>query len=339
MWIIRSLKLRGILEERFKTIFVLGATASGKSEWGLRWAEEFSGRILNCDSVQVYQGLDIGAAKPSLEELSRVPHDLISFVKKGQNLTAGEYREHFFSQLKSLEQSNLQKNPLFVVGGSGFYFQAIEKGMYPVRDVNPEIAKQIDLELSTTEGAQRLYQELQERDPLAAQKIHFNDVYRLGRALEIIRSEGRPLSEIQKDFSSQQGGSYPYPLLKIGVQWPREKLKERVERRVELMFDRGLLQEVLLVLQEGFGDWRALGSVGYRECVAYLRQGQFLDFKDLPEPQGPCLKELKLQIVQSTMALAKKQKTWFQRDGSIFWYDGESGFEQATERVREFLLF
>ena len=105
MWIIRFLKLRGILEERFKTIFVLGATASGKSEWGLRWAEEFSGRILNCDSVQVYQGLDIGAAKPSLEELSRVPHDLISFVEKGQNLTDGEYREHFLSKFPHLSSN------------------------------------------------------------------------------------------------------------------------------------------------------------------------------------------------------------------------------------------
>ncbi|HPI40722.1 MAG TPA: tRNA (adenosine(37)-N6)-dimethylallyltransferase MiaA [Pseudobdellovibrionaceae bacterium] len=322
--------------EPFKTIFVLGTTASGKSEWSYRWAKRHSGLIFNCDSIQVYKGLDIGAAKPSDQEMASLPHFLFSFVDKGKNLTTGEFRSAFFQALENIKINSAP--PLFVVGGSGFYFQALEKGMYPIRKVNPEVAKQIDLELSIPEGLQKLYQELQTKDPVAVQRIHANDAYRIGRALEIIRTEGRSLTEVQNEFSVEKN-MYPYPLLKIGVQWPRETLKVRIQTRVENMFKAGLLQEVYILLEQGFGDWRALGSVGYRECVEFLKKESLgvRSIHELPSYEDPQLNELKVQIVQSTMALAKKQRTWFQRDPEIHWFDGETEYTKAQELVDQFL--
>lgn len=314
----------------------MGTTASGKSEMSLAWAELFSGSILNCDSVQVYKGLDIGAAKPTPDEMLRVPHSLFSFVEKGRSLTTGEYRRAYFQKLTELKP----EAPIFVVGGSGFYFQALEKGMYPLRKGNPEVAQQIDLEMSTSHGREALLIEFQTKDPVAAARIHVNDVYRLGRAMEIIRTEGRSLTEIQSEFQ-QQGQIYPYPFLKIGITWSKEKLKERVVRRVDLMFESGLLREVYGLLKEGLENWRPLKSVGYKECVDFLKSPDgiaFYESGDLPKPQSPCLMPLKSLIQQNTMALAKKQKTWFQRDPDIHWVDGETGFPQATELVKGFVV-
>ncbi len=300
-------------------VFVVGATASGKSQWGLDLARSFSGAIVNCDSVQLYKSLDIGTAKPTHEEMSMVPHYLYDYVPEGATMTAGNYCRDFFLCMEKLPV----EKPAFVIGGTGFYFQAIEKGMYPVRQTSMAIQNEIAEVMKTTGGVETLYAEFQRVDPEAARKIHVQDHYRLGRAMELIRAEGKTLTQIQKEFSEKQT-PFPYPLLKLGLRWDREVLRERVGLRTQKILDAGLVAEVEGLLARGFGEWPALKSVGYKEVLEFLREGKSQRW-------------LYDNIVQNTMGLVKRQRTWFQRDKEIRWFSGATGFHQALEEVEKFL--
>lgn len=302
-----------------RIIFVQGTTASGKSDWALRLAQKHKGVIVNCDSIQVYKKLDIGSAKPSVEERSLLPHYLFDYVNPPEEMTAGVYSRNFEDVLKQIPEAT----PVFVVGGTGFYFMAIEKGMYPVRTVSEELRKQVEREVQEEGGAQRLWNELHEKDPEYASKIHVADHYRIGRAIELIRSEGKSVTEVQEEFRHQKS-AFPYPLLKVAPRWDREKLAERIQWRTEKMLAAGLIEEVKVVLDEGWAQWSPLQSVGYREVLDYLT--------------GKISKtELAPLIAQGTRQLAKKQRTWFQRDAEILWFDGENGWTDLESRVEEFL--
>jgi tRNA dimethylallyltransferase len=307
------------METTKPVVFVVGTTASGKSQWALDMARSLSGSVVNCDSVQLYKSLDIGAAKPSFEEMALVPHHLYGYVLEGVAMTAGNYKRDFFQCMDKLPVGK----PAFVVGGTGFYFQAIEKGMYPVRKTPVEIQRQIAEILMTAEGTKELYAEFQRLDPEAAKKIHVQDHYRLGRAMELIRAEGKTLTQIQKEFSEKQV-PFPYPLLKIGLRWDREVLRERVIARTQKMLDAGLVAEVEALLARGLGDWPALQSVGYKEVLQFLAERKSSEW-------------LFESIVQNTMGLAKRQRTWFQRDSEIHWIDGSIGFNSAFAKVQKFL--
>jgi tRNA dimethylallyltransferase len=286
-----------------KVVFVVGPTASGKSALAFSWAQEFGGAIINCDSIQVFKSLDIGSAKPSVAERQLVPHFLFDYVDEGKEITAGEYSRDFF---KTLEQIKDRFPIVFVVGGTGFYFQAIEKGMYPIGAADPEIIKQVEGELQTAGGPEDLHRELSERDPKAAAKISLNDHYRIARAVEMMRTHGRPVSEIKEEFESKRE-PFPYPLLKIGVKASKEELLPRIELRTQKMLQQGLLKEVESLSQRGLQTWAPLQSIGYHEAIQFLKS-------EIPDERS--LKDL---IVQNTMRLAKKQRTWFQRDPEIFW--------------------
>lgn len=302
-----------------KVIFVVGSTASGKSDWALRLAEEFHGVIVNCDSVQVYKHLDIGAAKPTKEEQARVPHYLLDYVLPPQEMTAGQYERDFHECLKSLPDDK----PIFVVGGTGFYFMAIEKGMYPVLPVPAEIQKQVLDEMAEAGGPERLHAELLQADPVYGAKIALADHYRIGRAIELIRSHGKTLTQIQAEFE-QTREKFPYPLLKIGPDWEREVLRTRIRERTGKMLSTGLIEEVQGLLDKGLAEWAPLSSVGYKETLQFLR--------------GEISREaLMEEITKNTQQLAKRQKTWFQRDKEIHWLSGATGFPEARALVEKFL--
>ncbi len=302
-----------------KIIFIVGSTATGKSDWALRLAQEFKGVIVNCDSVQAYEKVEIGAAKASAAERALVPHYLIDYVKPPSESTAGEYSRDFQECLKTISDST----PVFVVGGTGFYFMAIEKGMYPVEKIAPELQKQILTEFAQPGGPAKLYQELLDKDPVYGAKIAPADHYRIGRALELIRTHSKSVTDIQVEFASKRT-EFPHSLLKIGVEWEREVLLERIRERVAMMLDQGLIAEVQSLLAEGLAEWAPLNSVGYRETKAYLNG-------DITQA------ELLEQIVINTRQLAKKQKTWFKRDQDIHWCKGDSGFPEARALVEKFL--
>lgn len=301
-------------------IFVVGATATGKSEWALQMAQKLGGVIVNCDSVQVYRKVEIGTAKPSLEERAKVPYYLVDYVSPPDEMTAGQYCRDFFEQMTEIPENK----PVFVVGGTGFYFQAIEKGMYPVAQIPPEIQQDIENTLQQAGGPEALHAELLRRDPQAGQKIHPADHYRIARAVELMRSHGKTLTEIRLEFS-QRKSDFPYPLLKIGLRWDREQLRSRILARTEKMIERGLVGEVKALLGENLIDWAPLSSVGYMETIEYI-EGHLTE------------KELVEQIAQNTHQLAKRQRTWFQRDPEIQWFDGGSEYDKALMTVEAFVL-
>lgn len=302
-----------------KVVFVVGPTASGKSDLALSWAQKYNGAIINCDSIQVFKSLTIGSAKPSPEDFQKAPHYLFDYIDEGKETTAGEYSRDFFLLLDRIKD---KYSVVFVVGGTGFYFQAIEKGMYPIGAANPETLKKIEDELKAG-GALKLHEELTEKDPETSAKISINDHYRLARAVEMMRTHGKSVSQIKAEFE-QSRNPFPYPLLKIGLKLSKEELLPRVQLRTEKMLQAGLIEEVQLLLQKGLGHWSPLQSVGYKETVEFL-QGSNKDQKALKD-----------QIVQNTMRLAKKQRTWFQRDVEIVWAQ-PGNFLAAEEALQKFL--
>jgi tRNA dimethylallyltransferase len=283
-----------------KCIFVVGPTASGKSAWALEQAEKHGGSVVNIDSIQFYKGLEVGSAAPTREDKHRVPHYLYSYVEAPYEMTAGKYITDFYKLLESEI-----KFPLFITGGTGFYIQALEKGMFDVEPVPEEFRQQIEDELEKN-GAEVLHQELISKDPQS--KVHVNDHYRLVRAIEIIRYTGKTPSELK---SVQGKNIFPYPYIKIGFDFEKEIYKKRVAFRTKHLISDGIIEETKNFLDEGFADWAPLHSVGYRETAEFLNEGR-------------CGEWLQESIEQSTMQLIKKQKTWFRRDSSILWSNHES---------------
>jgi tRNA dimethylallyltransferase len=303
-----------------KIVFVPGPTASGKSARALRWAQKFGGAVINCDSIQCYQALNIGSAKPSVAERLSLPHLLFDYIPEGESLTAGVYSRDFFRAVEACE------NPIaFVVGGTGFYFQAIEKGMFEIGAANAQVIREVEKDL-LEKGAGYLRAELLAKDPAAAEKISENDHYRLARAVEILRTHSKSVTEIRAEFETKQK-PFPYPLLKIGIQASRAELLPRVRLRTETMIKAGLLDEVQGLLNKGLKTWAPLASVGYKECSDYLSG----------KSAAQNLDELEDLIGTSTLQLAKKQRTWFQRDSDIFWLSTTAEEEAGDAEISQFL--
>ena len=279
-------------------IFLLGPTASGKTDWALRWADKTGGIIVNGDSVQVYRELNIGSAKPDFKEYPYIPHYLFGLVEAPQVWTAADYRKNALEIL----HKKLPEKQTFVVGGSGFYIQALERGMYPIRKIPEKIIEELKI-IYKKKGVSFLYNQLQEKDPERAHKIGSGDHYRILRSLAVIESEGCSISEIKKRFFPKK---LPWPYLKIGLDISREELVKRVENRTRLMLKKGLIEEVESLLHKGLENWKPLQSVGYKESLLFLK--------------GRLSKDtLYSHIVQNTLSLAKKQKKWFQKDKDICW--------------------
>lgn len=297
----------------------MGPTASGKSNWGFQKALESNAAIINCDSVQVYKYLDIGSAKPAQEEMKSVPHYLYDYIDYPQVMTAGMYVRDFFKVIESIENDHI-----FVIGGTGFYFQALEKGMYPVRSVDVEFKEIVQKEILNL-GFDEVYSWIQERDPEYAEKISKNDKYRIERAYELMRFENKSITEIQNEFLEKQK-PFPYEYRKVGFTHPKEEFFRRVSLRTEQMLKDGLIREVFELIKSGKSNWDPLMSVGYKEVLNYLNQfckrtegGLEFIADNMPLIPEQDLEPLKNEIIQNTMRLIKKQKTWFQRDKNIQW--------------------
>ena len=288
-----SLKMQSV-------IFILGPTAVGKTNWAIKWAEQSPSCILNNDSIQFYKELNIGSAKPDFKNHPYIKFHLFNEVSAPQIWTAGDFRK---KALRILEKEWPEKK-VFIVGGSGFYIQALEKGMYPVKTSKLNSKSQWE-KLEAKKGLTYLYGLLKKQDPETAEQISSKDRYRILRALSLMEMEGKKISEIKKKFKEQK---LPYPYLKVGLKISKEELLKKIKKRSAKMLREGLIEEVEFLLQKGLKDWKPLNSVGYKEVCLYL--------------EGKIKKEdLESRIVSRTMALAKKQKTWFRRDKNIKWYD------------------
>ncbi len=300
-----------------KFVFVQGPTASGKSQLAIDLALENNGVIFNCDSVQLYKKVDIGAAKPSLEERRQVPHYLFDVVSPPDVMTAGQYREIFMETLQKIPEDKT----IFVVGGTGFYFLALEKGLFEIDELSVEDKLQVEKELNTPGGPEKLLEEVRRQDPEHAQKLHINDTYRIGRAVEILRANpSRTIGDMFEQKKQSKG--LEGEIKKIGLKWEPANLENRIRARTRKMLQMGLIEETQGLLQEGLEDWAPLKSVGYKETVQFLKAELSRD-------------ELEEKITVSTRQLAKKQRTWFQRDKEVHWLQAEKGdlLKAATQAL------
>jgi tRNA dimethylallyltransferase len=295
-----------------KLIVISGATATGKSGLALSLAKKLGAVILSADSRQVYREFDIGTAKPILAEQKSVPHYLIDICEPTQTMTVADYQEQAQALINSLKVE-----PLLLVGGTGLYIRSIVQGMkIPRVSPQPELRSQLE-----SLGQNQLYPMLQQVDPVAAKKIHPNDLVRTLRALEVYYVTGCPISE-------QQGENPPkYPILHIGLDCNAELLDARIRKRTEQMIADGLVGEVEYLCQKYGADLTLLNTLGYQEIKQYLAGDISLD-------------EAKELIVLHTRQFAKRQRTWFRSCLKIELFDANSLTlsEQVSQRIQRFLI-
>lgn len=298
-------------------IAVVGPTASGKSDLALEIAKHFGGEVLSTDSMQVYQYLDIGTAKPDAAMQREVPHHLIDVVKPDGVYSAGAFVSDAGKKLTQLKEQG--KLPVFC-GGSGLYFRALFSGMADIPPVPEEIQAGVRA-LLEAKGVSAVREELKKVDPAGAAKLNPNDSQRNMRALEVWQATGKPLAHFQETQPFKQVGSHVWM---VGFGWERSALYERINKRVQVMLDAGWAEEVKGILDRGYDpNIKPLQGIGYREIVE-LVQGK-RNLTGLAEA-----------IAQRTRQYAKRQLTWFRNQGAYSWFSPKAE-KEVIEKVEIFL--
>ncbi len=289
-------------ENDYPLLVVAGPTASGKTALALRLAEELGGEIVSCDSVAVYRLMEIGTAKPTLEERARVTHHCLDLYWPDEECTAGDYARHAREAIAGIRDRG--RIPI-VAGGTGLYLRALLEGLAPAPQRDDSLRERLR-ERVKRKGSAWLHQLLQRLDPRAAELIHANDVPKLIRSIEVTLAARQPQTEQwQVGRDPLQG----YRALQMGLAPDRERLYARINGRAAAMFERGLVVETEM-LRERFGDGcRALGALGYSQAMAVLRGEITLD-------------EAVAAAQQGHRNYAKRQGTWFRREAGIGWLPG-----------------
>ncbi len=299
-------------------VVVLGPTASGKTALSLAIGERFHGEILNCDSVAMYRELDIGTAKPTAAERARVPHHLLHCVAPTEDVTAGEYARR---ARQVLEEVKSRSHLPVVVGGTGLYLRALLEGLFPGPQRSEELRERLR-EKAKRRGSIYLHKILGRLDPAAAGKIHANDAPKLIRAIEVCLSTRAKMTELW-----QQQGRDPlqgFRIFRIGLDPERLALYDRINRRAERMFARGLIDETKHLLQK-YGRVSPLSSLGYKQAL------QFLD--------GELTIEQAVESAQQAHRnYAKRQLTWFRREPDVRWLHGFGDDEQVQREAAAWVL-
>jgi tRNA dimethylallyltransferase len=287
--------------EKENLVVIVGPTAVGKTALSLDLARRYGGEIISGDSMQVYRGMDIGTAKATPEERALVPHHLLDIIDPDEDYSVALFQ----SMAKQLISDINRRNRLpMIVGGTGLYIEAVTHQFhFAEADQDQELRERLQ-KIAEFEGVESLHRRLAEVDPITAERLHPNDVKRVIRALEIYHLTGRTMAEFQ-----HRAGVSPYRLLMIGLTMDRDKLYERINRRVDRMMEAGLVEEVRKLLDDGFSPRStAMQGLGYKELVPYL-YGEI------------SLEEAVEQIKKRTRNFAKRQLSWFRRMKEIHWFD------------------
>jgi tRNA dimethylallyltransferase len=304
--------------ERPRIVILLGPTGVGKSKLVIEWAEEWGGEIVSADSMQVYRYMDIGTAKPTLDEQKRVQHHMIDLVTPDQPFHAGLYR---ILARKTIDQLDKNRKPIWVVGGTGLYIRVLTEGLFAHPKIDPEVREKLKQE-AEEKGRTFLYQRLKKVDPKTASHIHPHDLFRAVRALEVFDSTGIPISFFREQH---RFGEKPYHTLKIGLETNRETLYCRVEQRVDQMIERGLVQEVKGLMEMGYGpELKPMQSLGYKQIVQFLS-------KEMEWAEAV------RQMKRDTRHYAKRQWTWFKADPEVCWRDEFIDRQRMVREIRSFL--
>ena len=285
-------------------IAIVGPTASGKSTLGIEVALHLGGEIINCDSVQVYQGIQIATAKVPLEERKGVPHHLIDFVPPQINYTAGEWAREAIAKIEDIERRGLVP---ILVGGTGLYLRAWRHPFFLSPQTDEDVRRRIN-EMRKSRGAEYLHRLLQRLDPKSAAELYPRDWPRVQRAIEVRLQTGKPMSEQKSERPEPHESALRLRLVILNP--PRAELYRRINERTEQHFAEGLVEEVQTLLAEGVpAKSNALGAHGYRRVVEYL-EGK----RDLPSAIE--------QTKQDVRNYAKRQLTWFRRESRAEWFEG-----------------
>lgn len=300
-----------------KLLVICGPTASGKSELALRLAQELGGEIINADSMQLYRGMDIGTAKPSLQQRGAIPHHLIDVADPDHPFSAADFAAAADGAIRDITSRGKR---VIVAGGTGLYIRALLGGLVDSPAASGDVRRELQEE-ARIKGNEAMLERLRGVDPELAARMHPNNLVRIIRALEVHRMTGVPLSHYQREhgFSGRR-----YESLQIGISVDRQELYRRIETRVEGMLTEGLLDEVAGLLARGYGrELKAMRSIGYKEMAACLA-GEY----DLEEAER--------LMKRDTRRYAKRQLTWFNAEKNIIWLEYPGKFASILAHAIEF---
>ena len=288
-------------------IVVVGATGSGKTDLSLRLATHFAAPILSTDSRQVYRGLPIGTAQPTAEQLAVAEHHFIASHELTDNFSCGEYEVQALARLEELFKEH---DTVVAVGGSGLYIQALCEGMDDLPHADEELRKALSERLKS-EGIESLLTDLQRLDPTYYEQVDRQNPSRVLRAVEVCLQTGQPYSSLRTGEKRERN----FRIVKVGIDWEREALYDRINRRVDMMVDEGLEAEARAVYH--LRHLNSLQTVGYREMFDYF--------------DGTISREEAIELVKrNSRRYAKRQMTWFRRDEEIRWFSPEE-FDSMIE--------
>jgi len=289
-------------DNRQKLLVLVGPTAVGKTALSLQLARIVNAEIISGDSMQVYRGMDIGTAKASPEEQAIVPHHLIDIRNPDEPYSVSDFQYECEQAIRSIAARG--KLP-FIVGGTGLYIQSVVYG-YRFSEAGQDEAYRLKLHAYAEQhGTAALHERLREVDPESAGRLHVNDLRRIVRALEVYHLTGRTMSE----YLAEQPEESPYRTCLIGLTMRRDLLYQRIEERVDLMIEQGLVEEVERLLSQGYGPGLiSMQGLGYKEIVGYL-QGEY------------SLEQAIELLKRNTRRFAKRQLSWFRHMKGIEWVD------------------
>ncbi len=294
-------------------INITGPTASGKTAVAIDVAKALNTEIISADSRQIYKEMSVGTAVPSEEELKAVKHHFIRSISITESFSAGDFEQR---SLKIIEKLGKTKRYIVMAGGTGLYFNAVNFGLDNIPGIPGNIRKELT-ETLNRQGIETLRKELRDKDPVYFAQVDKNNPHRLIRALEVIRYTGKPFSIFRKQVPKTRFFQSRW----FGLHWPREVLYERINRRVEQMIDKGLIDEARKLYP--YKHFNALQTVGYRELF------DFFDGKI-------SLEEAVEEIKKNTRRYAKRQLTWFKKNPDIRWIDMQK--ENPVQIILESLI-
>lgn len=300
-----------------KVVVICGPTASGKTALSIELAKRINGEIVSADSMQIYDEMNIGTAKPDQEEMQGIKHYLIGNIKPTKRYSVSEFKKDAISAIKEIVSK--EKMPI-VVGGTGLYVNSLVYGIdYPEIQTNLEYRKKLE-KIVEEKGLQYLFEKAVEIDKEAMKNISPNDKKRILRVLEIYKETGKTKTELERE-SRKNGIPYDYKIFAINM--PREILYDRINRRVDIMIEKGLIDEVSS-LYEKYGEslLTSMQAIGYKEVVEFLK--------------GNCTKEEMIEkIKMETRRYAKRQLTWFRKIENIQWLDGLNDIQNNVNIILE----
>ncbi len=299
---------------------IVGPTASGKTEIGVALALHLgNAEIINCDSVQIYQGIQIATAKPSTEEMRGVIHHLIDYVAPNVNYTAADWANDASKKIIEIEARG---NIPILVGGTGFYLRTLKNPFFETAKTDEKLRERLT-KIKETKGAEHLHKLLQKVDKAAADKLFPRDYVRTMRGLEVYFQTGKRLSEIQPNRIEPPEFASRIQIFALNP--PREVLYQKINERAQIHFDKGLVEEVKQLRAAGVKDeTNALGAHGYRRVCEFLRGERTLE---------SAIEQTK----QDVRNYAKRQMSWFRHQEEVFWLDGFGNEREIQERLYEII--